>query len=999
MKKLFSKKLWIVLTSVFAILMVGIMICSPIADYYSSQINSFFGCKTTDYEEDPFADLYDTQYYKPKFANADGTADKAKQLDYDKQVAREIDNEGSVLLWNNNDALPIAKSSKINLFGGRSVKYHYVTYGSGSCTHHEERTFYDAFTEQGYEVNSALWNFYSSKSSEGSTTAVNETKWSDITTNALSSIDGGVGIYVIGRKGAEGSDLSRTGSDGENGNLTALSQAEKDHLSNLVSLKQKGKLDKIVVLLNTVSMGVQFDVLSTYADKIDACMWIGLGGVSGPDSVVDLLSGKAVPSGRLSDTYLYDNLSAPATVNFGDYDYSGMSAFSSDSVYKKLSKAQSSGDSTEKNLKYIVYQEGIYVGYRYYETRYEDTVLNQGQASSAVGVKAGASEWRYSDYVAYPFGYGTSYTTFTQKVEKWMETDDSYVVSVKVTNTGSKYSGKEVVQVYLQKPYTDYDKENGIEQSSVILAGFAKTSLLAPGKSEVVEVKVDKNEFLTYDANKAKTYITEGGDFYLAVGNNAHDALNNILAKKGKTIANGMDYNGDAEKVHKIGKKADYKTAVSRYTGNEITNRFEEADLNKNGYGTSVTYLSRSNWKSTYPTSAVSVKLTANLLKQLDYGVVDWEEDPFDELPAYEQTNGLTLFTLWKDIDGNEIPFDSPLWDTLLDQMSYEEQTDIICNAWCSTQGAASIGLPATVDYDGPAGISYLPDPSKNYGLNMCYPSENLVASTFNVELAEKMGECLGEDNLACGVTFLYAPGNNVHRTAYGGRNGEYYSEDAVLAAYMCEAQVKGMQSNGAGAQIKHFALNDQETNRNGVAVWANEQSIRELYLKQYEYACAAGRGESLSVMSSFTRIGSKWSGAHYGLLTEVLRNEWGFKGFVQSDGNQYKLMSNYIDGIRAGNDIFMCGGGKTALKDYKNSTTIANAMRLCVKHVLYSVVRTNAMNGITASTRIVTITPWWKYAIIGLKIGFIVLTAASAVMLALSVWFDVKNKKTAKAE
>ena len=965
-----SGKIRSVITAISVFLTIAVVIGSTVADYYAAQINSYFGCKTYEIVQDPFADMDDSQYYKPMFANEDGTADKEALYEYDKAVARETNNEGAVLLWNNNNALPIDKSETVNLFGGRSTKYYFVTDGSGGTRRSEDPTLLDAFKKQGFTVNETLWNFYSANSSHGGTGSINETAWGALDAATLNSVNG-VGIYIIGRKGSEGCDLYTAGSDGEGGNLTALSQAEKDHLNNLVAMKNSGKLSKVIVLLNTVSMGVQFDVLSQYQDSIDACMWVGLGGTSGPDSIVDLVGGAAVPSGRLSDTFLLNNFAAPAMVNFGNYDFANMTSFKGNSIFDKLISAQGGTDSTEKNLKYIVYQEGIYIGYKYFETRYEDLVLGQGNAGSIAGT-IGTNQWRYEDYVAYPFGYGLSYTTFSQTVMGWEVTDSEYIVSVKVKNTGTQYSGKEVVQVYLQKPYTEYDRITGVEQASVNFVGFAKTDILAPGEEQIVEVKVDKYDLLTYDANGAKTYITEGGEYFLAVGNNAHDALNNILAEKAKTnskidINNIVDENGNKvsakpENVYKFNLVADYSPAISQYTGNEITNRFDDADLNKTDYGSTVTYLSRSDWEATYPKNPVVVELTERLLEALDYGV-SWEEDESLSIPEYGKDNGLTLFSLWKDLEGNEVPYDHELWDQLLDQMTYEEQAYIICNAWCATQAATSVMLPSTENRDGPAGLNYLPA-APVIGLGMCYPSENIIASTFNVELAYKIGVCLGEDNLACGFTFLYAPGNNIHRTAFSGRNGEYFSEDGILANYMCEAEVKGLQSNGGGAQIKHFALNDQEINRNGVAIWANEQAIREIYLEAYEYACAAGRGEALSVMTGFNRVGADWAGAHYGLCTEILRDEWGFLGFTQSDGNGYKLMSNYVDGIRAGNDTFMCGGGKYALDAYKDSPVITNAMRESTKRVLYAVSRTNAMNGISASSWIVPLTPWWRIAI-----------------------------------
>ena len=990
MNKLCKKTtLWSVLTAVFAVLFIAVCIGSPIADYYAAAINSYFNCKTFELVEDEFAELEDKTYYKHKFANADGTADKEALYAYDKQVAREVNNEGSVLLWNNG-ALPLSdKAETINFFGGRSYNYFYVTDGSGGVRMSESPKLKASFEKAGYKVNEKLWNFYSTHSYNGDPKVINETAWQ----NEMSAyVDGGVGVYVLARKGSEGCDLYMSGSDGENGNLTALSQAERDHITNLIALKNSGKLSKVVLVLNTVSMGVQFDFISRYKEDIDACIWVGLGGTSGPDSVCDLLSGKVTPSGKLSDTFVYNSFSAPSTVNSGDYDFANASAFSSDSVYQKLLRSQGKGDSTEKNLKYLVYAEGIYVGYRYYETRYEDVVMSEGGADATVGSTSG-NAWKYSEEVAFPFGYGLSYTTFEWSDYKVKENADSYTVSVTVKNVGETYSGKDVVQVYLQKPYTVYARDNGIEQSSVNLVGFVKTKLLSPGESETVDITVRKSELKTYDANNAKTYILDGGKYYLTAASDAHKAVNNILAKKGYT----GDAEGKTDFVSEYTLQQNLSVTVSSYTGKEIVNRFDDVDINKTDYGAgNVTYLSRKDWKGTYP-SVVTLKLTSKLLAALDYGK-SWTEDEFDTVPTYEAKNGLTLFSLWKDTKGNELPYDHKLWEDLLDMTTFEEQTYLVCNAWCATQELVSVSAPATANRDGPAGLNYLPD-GKVIGLGMCYPSENIVASTFNTKLAYDMGECIGEDNFACGFTFIYAPGANTHRNAFGGRNGEYYSEDSYLSALMCESEVKGIQCNGSGAQAKHFALNDMEINRNGVCVWANEQSVREIYIKAFEFACAKGRGEMLSVMSAFNRVGALWSGAHRGLMTDVLRGEWGFTGFVQSDGNGYQLMANYVDGLRAGNDTFMCGGGKKALDKYKNSPAITLAMREATHRVMYAVSRTHAMNGLSASTKVVSLTPWWRTTIDGMMIGFGVLTVAAAGMLITSIVLKKKAAKQAAIE
>lgn len=989
-KKMLKVPLWASLTATFGVLMTAVLIGNYFAEKYPAQINSFFNTKT--YEIVKGDSDADTQYYKPKFQKEDGTADKEKLYEYDKSVAKSLNNEGSVLLWNHENALPLQTSEKLNLFGGRSANLYFVTDGSGGVRMSESPKLKDSLVKNGFSVNEELDAFYSTHSYGGGTSAINETDISAVGSETLNSIKGGVGIYVIGRKGSEGSDLAMTGSDGTNGNLTSLSTAEINTIEKLISLKSEGKLDKVIVLLNTVSGGLQFDQLMSYQEDIDACMWVGLGGTSSPDSIAELLIGKANPSGRLSDTFVFNNFTHPSSMNLGDYNFSNLESFQNDEIFKKLSAAQGSTDSTEKNLKYLVYQEGIYVGYKYFETRYEDSILNKGNAGSTKGT-IDNSAWEYKNIVAYPFGYGLSYTDFEYSDYKVVKNDEGYEISLKVTNVGDTYTGKDVVQIYLQKPYTAYDKENNVEQASVNLVGYAKTKELAPNEYDVVSIQVDNEEFYTYDSNKAKTYILEDGDYYLAFGENAHDATNNILKAKGFD----GDEVGNASFTYKVSLKGEYDTYISRHTGEEISNKFNDADINKAGYDLDkITYLSRSDWDKTYP-SKVDVKLTSKLLKELDYGK-SFEDDPFDGIPTYGSSEQVNLMMAYKDTNGNNLDYDHEIWDKILDHTTFEEQVYLVCNAWCATQAIPSVNAPGTENRDGPAGLNYLPD-NKVIGLGMCYPSENLMASSFNNELVQKIGECIGEDNLACGFTFIYGPGANVHRSPFGGRNGEYYSEDGFLSGEMCATEVIGIQSNGAGAQMKHFALNDTEVNRNGVAIWANEQSIREIYLKAFEKACAKDEAQALSIMSSFNRIGANWAGAHKGLLTDVLRDEWGFIGFVQSDGNGYALMSNYIDGIRAGNDLFMCGGGRNALDKYKNSPTITNAIRESTHRVLYVLLRTNAINGLGADDQIKTLTPWWRTGIDTLIYLTITLTAISGVLLIASIVVKFQNNKKLKEE
>jgi len=466
-----------------------------------------------------------------------------------------------------------------------------------------------------------------------------------------------------------------------------------------------------------------------------------------------------------------------------------------------------------KEYKTIFHAEGIYVGYKYYETRYEDAVLNQGNATSTAGAVNSKTNWTYAEEVAFPFGYGGAYTTFAYsnyQVEK--QTDGNYKVTLTVKNTGTK-NGADAVQVYIQKPYTEYDKQYGIEQASVNLVGYAKTKELAPNQTETVEIIVRDDAFKTYDANNKKTYIREKGDYYLTVAQDAHDAVNNILAAKGKTRANTnnvMDADGNDALVKKISLSTDDFTTFSVGVNNTpITNQFDDADWNKyeNRSGDKITYLSRNNWRDTYPTATQKLVMTSVIADELRWEKPVIEANPTDEMPLYGQTHVYNLI----DLKGKN--YNDPAWDVLLNQMTLEEQIKFLGNAYMGTKAIPSIAKPGENTKDGPMGIraSYKTNSSD---AALCFPSATLLAASYNDQLALEVGKFMGEDMLHTGYTGIYGTGVNIHRSTYGGRNYEYYSEDAFVSGIMCKQQVIGIQSKGCYVNLKHMALNDQENSR-----------------------------------------------------------------------------------------------------------------------------------------------------------------------------------------
>ena len=902
-----------------------------------------------------------------------------------KKLCATVEAEGAALLMNNNNALPLAGGAKVSLFARGSVDLMYGGTGSGAVDTSAAPTLKDALEAQGIQVNQTLWDWYTSENvaskysrvtpsaisdalAANSEYGVNEAPWSEVESANSSSFAeyGDAAIVVFSRSGGEGADLP----SGDNGsgvdwtgdtNYLELSQEEKDLLAGLKALKDAGTFKSIVVLLNT-SNAIELDFLNPEICGvdygIDACMWIGDVGQTGANGVGQLLAGAANPSGSIVDTFWYDNLANPAVTNFYSRPYPN------NADYGLIADDKDNGNQGY----YVVYQEGIYLGYRYAETRYEDYVMGTGNAG----------DFNYGTTVAYPFGYGSSYTTFDYSDFAVTETADAFDVNVTVTNTGN-VAGKKTVQVYFQSPYTDYDKANGIEKASVELCGFDKTEVLEPGASETVTITVDKSELRTYDANGAQTYILDAGDYYFTLGNGAHEATNNILAAKGytpETTENRMDAAGNAALTYKWTNAAlDTTTfATSESTGNAITNLFDDADPNKVSYSPgSVTWLSRSDWTATYPTGTFDFTMNDDLFAALANTHYDGSQASSVEMPTLGADGDLTLASM---IGAD---YDDPQWDSLLDQMTFDEMNLMITQGFHNTKAAASIGKTATKDENGPQGLTAALTGGASA---MCYTSEDVMAATFNRELINDVGRCIGEDCLAMGYSGLYGPGINMHRTPYSGRNFEYYSEDPFIAGEICASEVQGIQSKGVYVYLKHVALNDSESSRMGVNTWINEQAAREVYLEVADKAIV--EGGAWCTMSGFNRWGATWCGKYENLQTGFLRDELGMRGMSITD---YSGGSNYMDtcdALIAGTEIWDSPTPlhTNILANYEDDAYIVTQMRDAVHKILYTVVNSNAMNGWSSADRLEVITPWWKLAAYALCVVLAVLTVVCAVLL-----------------
>ena len=999
-KNIVYAALWYALVVVIA---VALIVGNCIAMNFRSIISITLGHAESKLVQLPSDEVVDSEYFKSKGGYADTDEGKEKLRKDGRALCEEIESEGMTLLLNKDNTLPLGDDKKVSLFGMTSVNPVYGGTGSGSIDTSQAVSPIKAFENVGYSVNTTLSDFYSSfikynskgqidtkaskyirtsASIEGNATVdycVNECPQSEYTDAVKESYArfSDAAIVFIGRSGGEGSDLSMTNTENGDKGYLALSPAEKEMLD---SIQANSAFDKIVVVVNS-SNAMELGWLGDYS-KIKAALWIGSVGTTGFDAVAGAFTGKYNPSGRLVDTYAADTHSAPSVANFGYIQYTN----AEETGLNDLSEAYF-GSRQYVGPNYVAYVEGIYVGYRYYETRYEDAVLGAGNASSTAGTFASSGNWNYKEEVTYPFGYGLSYTSFEYSDFKVTRSGDDFNVTLKVKNTGSE-AGKEVVQIYFQSPYTDYDKANGIEKSAIELCGFEKTETIAAGAVEEVTVTVSGEELRTYDAKGAKTYIRDGGTYYFTVGKNAHDAINNVLAAKGKTVSDGMTENGDASLVKSFNLSQDLKKySEDKDTETAIENRFDIADLNY--YYPNLKYLTRSDWSGTYPAKTLELAATETLVTDIKKTVVEYLDETDKSaysMPTTGAKNDLVLVTL------RGADYDDEFWNKLLDQLTFEEMVNLIGNGGYKTAEVPSVAYKGTIDKDGPQGISgTLVSTAGSYKC-MAYTSEVVLAATWNEELVERMGVMIGEDGLMAGIVGWYGPAMNTHRNAFVGRSFEYFSEDGFVAGKIAAAEVRGARSMGMFTYCKHFALNDQDTNRKGLSTFASEQAIREIYLTPFEFAVK--EGGSNAMMTSHNRIGAKWAASHEGLNIEVLRNEWGFKGHVVTDYAGTPGFQNSVLAVTARNFMLSTNAtNRTQFDGYDKDPYVVSMMRETCHDILYSGVNSAAMNGVDQNTRVVKITPTWIYWLVTLDVVVGVLLLAGAGLITWLNFFK-KSKK-----
>ncbi len=962
--------LWKTLCIILAIVLVISGIGSVVMNMFDNTMAALMGGSFWELEnEDPGA-----IYYEMDFDTNE------EMYEYGDLLCRQVEAEGAALLVNNG-ALPLAAGAKVSTLSSNSVNLVYGGTGSGNVDASKADNLKVALEKSGFVVNETLWDFYTTGAGsaynrdasagesavlagQSSIAEVPMDVYPEDVKNSIAEYGDAV-IITISRVGGEGYDLEFT-----EYNYLALSEEEKAMMKYASDLKAEGKVKSVVVLINT-SNALQVDFLKDAELDIDAVLWIGGVGISGTNAVTDILAGKVNPSGSLVDTYCYDNYSSPAMQNFVPTVYEG---YDGANIPSHAST-------------YMIYQEGIYVGYKYYETRYEDYVMGTGNAG----------DYAYGDDVAFPFGFGLSYTNFEYSDMKgvYNAETDQYELTVTVTNKGDA-AGKETVQVYSQAPYTQYDKDNGVEKASVNLVGFTKTDIIEAGASETVTVYVDKRDLASYDTYGAGTYILDEGEYYLTIATDAHNAVNNTLAAKGFTpdsTEGRMDAEGDASLVYKWTQDAfDATTYSTSLNGTEITNQVSDADINLyDGVEEDITYLSRNDWQGTWPTEILKIKLTETLiaaLQDVQYDPADYETVP---MPTLGADNGLKLY----DMIGKD--YDDPMWEQLLDQLTFDEMVAMIGDSFHWRMPDESVNAPGARDENGPQGLT-----AAIFGAGLgdveptAFTSEDVMAATFNTELMYEVGNMIANNCLAADVVALYGPGSNTHRTPYSGRNFEYYSEDGFLAGEIGGAEIQGIQDKGVDVVIKHFALNDCEQERLGQAAWVGEQAAREIYLKAFQKPLEECDGNG--VMTAYTRWGATWSGGHKGLMTNIMRKEWGNQGMSITDN----VLITYVTGaagVLAGTTTYdaMLPYINNELPKFENDPVMVTAMREACHHNLYALANSSAMNGIGPDTTVKAITPGVISAVQTLCIVSAVLFVLALVMRIIG---GAKLRKTgAKAE
>lgn len=829
-----------------------------------------------------------------------------------KALCTEIAEEGIVMLKNDAQALPLAEGSKVNVFGWSSTNPIYGGTGSGALSDaYPTVDFLTGLTDAGIEYNQDLVDFYKGWRDArpivgmiGQDWTIPEPMVSDyenLITDAKNYSD--TAILFIARSGGEGADLPTSydgpdtfSTEGPFGALGVRFSDQKDDLDASksyleLSNREKTLLDKVtstfdkVILVVNSANAMELGFVKDYS-QIKSVLYCPGTGQTGFDGLGEIIAGKINPSGKTADIFLADLMNTPTSNNFGDFDYTNMNEFGVDNMFAEGGKAFPT---------FVNYVEGIYVGYKYYET-------------AAVEAAAGNFEFDYDANVVYPFGYGLSYTTFTQEMSEINNDGTNISFDVTVTNTGN-VAGKDVVEVYFNPPYTN----GGIEKAAANLVAFEKTETLEPGASATVSISFPVEDMASYDTYGHGCYVLESGDYEISINSDSHNKI--------------------AAKTVNIGSEVVYDQNNKRSTDQvAATNQFGFAEGG-------VTYLSRADGFKNYAEATAAPKsfelaeeYKKDYVNNTNYNEADYNNEA-DAMPATGAKNGIKLEQL------RGLEYDDPMWESLLDEMSVAEMNTLIELGGYETSAVESIGKVMTYDCDGPASINN----NFTHQGSIGFPAAVMIACTWNKDIAHRFGASIGRMANDMDVSGWYAPATNTHRSAFAGRNFEYYSEDGVLAGWMCANAVQGAREWGVYSYVKHFATNDQETNRTGLlCTWLNEQSLREIYLKSFEIAFK--NGNPGATMVAFNNIGIEPAEACSALLNTVLRGEWGFRGFAETD---YFGGYGYQDAdrmIRNGCDLMLAtySTPESTVTDQTSATSL-NAMRTASKNILYTVVNSRA--------------------------------------------------------
>lgn len=844
-----------------------------------------------------------------KYTLSDATVSKANEL------AKDVQSEAVTLLKNDDSNLPLS-GKKVNVFGWGSTNPVYGGTGSGSMSkQYKTVSLLDGMKQAGLKTNTELSKLYTDYRKDRPEVGMFAQDWTLPEVPAKQYSDKLVSdakdfsdeaVVVLTRVGGEGADLptdmkakgityknnSKDYDDFQKGeSFLQLSKTERDMIDLVTS-----NFKKVTLVYNGANT-FQFDFLNDYP-QIQSVVWCPPAGQTGFSALGEVLAGETNPSGKTSDTFLKNLTKSVSYNNFGKFEYTNMADKAA--KYKGFT-----GDDVTAIPGFVNYSEGIYVGYKFYETASDEGLIN------------------YDDTVAFPFGYGLSYTSFDQKLDSVKYKGGKVTVTATVTNTGDK-AGKDVVEVYYNPPYTD----GGIEKASKNLAGFEKTKELQPGESQKVTVKFDDDDMASYDYKGAKAYVLEKGDYDISIQSDSH----HVIDHKAITVKDTVTYDSDSN-THNGDKTV-------------ATNQFDDV-------AGDVTYLSRADHFANYKeaTAAPTNFKMSDKAKETFYNNSNYDPKKFDndsdEMPTTGAKNGLKL----SDMYGKD--YDDADWDKLLDQLTFDDMDNLIANGGYGTQAVKSVGKIQLTDADGPASLN------NNFtGVgSIGFPASTAFACTWNKDLAKQFGEMIGAMAHDMHVAGWYAPAMNIHRNAFSGRTFEYFSEDSLLSGVMASSEISGAKSKGVYSFMKHFALNDQETKRTEMlCTWTNEQAMREIYLKPFEMSVKEGGAQA--VMSSFNYIGNTYAGADSALLQTVLRGEWGFKGFVLTDYFGGYGYQNADQEVRAGNDSMLATTKITNHITDKSATSV-KAMRQAAHNILYTAA--NSWQYANGEPKVAT--PIWKTA------------------------------------